>query len=167
MRLKTLRFTWVVGLLCGGALAGCSVVPSQTQSQTQTQQRIEVQELSLGQRIAQRAVELQGRPYQYGGNGPETFDCSGLVGFVHREVGINTPRTTLEQFKAARPVAMGEIEPGDLLFFKINDRSVSHVAIYAGEGRFVHAPQTGRPVETRNIDDPYYVARLVGVGRLH
>jgi cell wall-associated NlpC family hydrolase len=61
---------------------------------------------------------------------------------------------------------MTQLSPGDLLFFKIKGSKVSHVGIYAGENRFIHAPQTGRPVELRTLDDEYYRPRLAGVGRL-
>ncbi len=69
--------------------------------------------------------------------------------------------------RAAREVKLGRIVPGDLLFFRIEGRKVSHVAIYAGDGRFVHAPQTGKAVETRQLDDAYYRKRLVSAGRLY
>lgn len=120
----------------------------------------------IGHEIALRAISLLGAPYRYGGNGPHEFDCSGLVRFIHDELGFDVPRTAAEQYRAAQPVRLQEIAPGDLLFFKISGRQVSHVAIYAGEGRFVHAPQTGRPVELRTLDDAYYLPRLAGVGRL-
>ena len=91
---------------------------------------------------------------------------SGLVKFAHSRFGIETPRTTAAQFRAAQPVRRQEIAAGDLVFFRIG-HSVSHVGIYAGEGRFVHAPQTGRPVETRPLDDPFYSTRLAKIGRLY
>jgi len=121
---------------------------------------------SIGSEIVVRAISLLGAPYQWGGSGPSAFDCSGLVQFVHNEIGIAVPRTAEEQFKAATRVAIDELEPGDLLFFKIRGRRVSHVAIYAGSGRFVHAPQTGRAIELRALDDGYYRPRLAAAGRL-
>ncbi len=120
----------------------------------------------VGSEIAMRAVSLLGRPYRWGGNGPEAFDCSGLVRFVHQQLGIDVPRTAADQFTAAQPVKVGELKPGDLLFFRLESRRISHVAIYAGEGRFVHAPQSGRAVELRTLDDRFYRPRLVGAGRL-
>lgn len=120
----------------------------------------------LGGEIAMRAVSLLGRPYRWGGNGPEAFDCSGLVRYVHQQLGISVPRTAADQFSAAQPVKVGELQPGDLLFFRLESRRISHVAIYAGEGRFVHAPQSGRSVELRALDDRFYRPRLVGAGRL-
>ena len=113
-----------------------------------------------------RAISLLGAPYKWGGAGPTAFDCSGLVQFIHDQLGIHAPRTAAEQFSAARPVRMSGLEPGDLLFFRIKGSRVSHVAIYTGEGRFIHAPQTGRPVELRMLDDGYYRPRLAGAGRL-
>jgi len=121
---------------------------------------------SVGTEIALRAISLVGRPYQWGGAGPSSFDCSGLVRYVHAQLGIAVPRTAAEQYRAAKPVKLSGLAPGDLLFFRINGKRVSHVAIYAGEGRFVHAPQTGRSVELRTLDDAFYAPRLVGAGRL-
>jgi cell wall-associated NlpC family hydrolase len=115
--------------------------------------------------VAIRAIALIGAPYRFGGDGPATFDCSGLVRFVYNEIGIDVPRTVAEQYSAAGRVPLSEIRPGDLLFFKIGKSGVSHVAIYAGENRFVHAPQTGRGVEIRSFDDGYYRPRLVRAGR--
>ena len=120
---------------------------------------------TVGNEVAIRAISLLGAPYEWGGNGPTTFDCSGLVRFIHDQLGILAPRTAAEQFSAATPVPLDELEPGDLLFFRIKGR-ISHVAIYTGEGRFVHAPQTGRPVELRMLDDDFYRPRLAGAGRL-
>jgi murein DD-endopeptidase len=120
---------------------------------------------SPGSEIAMRAISLLGSPYKWGGSGPTQFDCSGLVRFVYGEMGIDVPRTAAEQYSAARRVNLKELAPGDLLFFRTSGRRVSHVAIYAGDGRFIHAPQTGRPVELRTMDDEFYRPRLVGAGR--
>jgi murein DD-endopeptidase len=122
---------------------------------------------TLGERISASALAQLGRPYLYGGNGPDAFDCSGLVRFAHAAQGIPVPRTTQEQFRAARPVPRNELAAGDLLFFRFDGPKVSHVALYTGNGRFVHAPQSGRPVESRALQDPAYLDRLVGIGRLH
>ena len=121
---------------------------------------------SVGSEIVIRAISLIGAPYRFGGSGPKSFDCSGLVRFVHHELGIEVPRTAAEQYRAATPVPMSDLEPGDLLFFRTAGKRISHVAIYAGSNRFVHAPQTGRPIEIRTLDDEYYRPRLAGAGRL-
>jgi cell wall-associated NlpC family hydrolase len=121
---------------------------------------------SVGDDIALRAISLLGKPYVWGGADLTGFDCSGLVRFIYDQVGIPVPRTAAEQFSAAKPVDLATLKPGDLLFFRTQGRRISHVAIYAGEGRFVHAPRTGQPVELRMLDDEYYRPRLAGAGRL-
>jgi murein DD-endopeptidase len=123
-------------------------------------------EPSVGSEIVIRAISLLGAPYKWGGSGPAAFDCSGLVHFIHTELGIEVPRTAEEQFRAATRVDMDDLEPGDLLFFKIRGKRISHVAIYAGSDRFVHAPQTGRSIELRPLNDGYYRPRLAAAGRL-
>jgi cell wall-associated NlpC family hydrolase len=123
-------------------------------------------EAAIGDEIVIRAVALVGTPYRYGGSGPTGFDCSGLVSYIYHEVGIDVPRTAADQYRAATPVNKADLEPGDVLFFRTRGRGVSHVAIYAGSGRFVHAPQTGRSIELRELADDYYGPRLVGAGRL-
>ena len=72
---------------------------------------------SVGNEIAIRAISLLGRPYVWGGADLTGFDCSGLVRFIYDQVGIPVPRTAAEQFSAAKPIALGVLEPGDLLFF--------------------------------------------------
>ncbi|MET0986182.1 MAG: C40 family peptidase [Steroidobacteraceae bacterium] len=141
-----------------GALNGCASAPPQ--GEAPARQAI----AGRGEEVALRALAMIGTPYQYGGNGPQNFDCSGLVQYIYRGVGIEVPRTAAEQFDATQTVDLAKLRPGDLLFFRIHGR-ISHVAIYAGERRFVHAPQTGRTVELRPLDDPYYAPRLVRGGR--
>jgi murein DD-endopeptidase len=141
-------------LLCTAVLTGCASAPRQ-------------REATLGERIAAGALAQTGRPYRYGGSTPAGFDCSGLVRYAYLAAGISVPRTTGEQYRKARAVKLGKLAPGDLLFFRIDSRKVEHVAIYTGHGRFVHAPQSGRTVETRTLDDAWYRDRLVGAGRLY
>ena len=121
----------------------------------------------FGDEIALRAIAQVGKPYRYGGADLNGFDCSGLVFFIHHELGITVPRTAAEQYSASTPVNVRNLEPGDLLFFRTTSRKrVTHVGIYAGGGRFIHAPQTGRDIELRDLSDQYYGPRLVGAGRL-
>ncbi len=120
-----------------------------------------------GERIAALAHSLVGIPYRYGGAHPaEGFDCSGLVFFTHRQVNLRIPRTSRDQYRAARPVPRSEARPGDLVFFS-HQRKLSHVGIYLGNRRFVHAPSSGRPVAVAHLDAPYYREHLVGMGRLY
>jgi cell wall-associated NlpC family hydrolase len=120
-----------------------------------------------GQAVLQAAQSRIGAPYRYGGAGPDAFDCSGLVTYVHRQLGIDVPRTAAEQFAAATPVQRRDLRPGDLVFFRLDSRSVSHVGIYAGADRFVHAPQSGGQVRTASLEDEWYRQRYAGAGRFY
>lgn len=154
-------------LACGWLLQGCATMPSPESAHLPAPpQRDDGAAGAAGNEIAMRALALLGAPYKYGGSGPAAFDCSGLVHFVYEEIGIAVPRIAADQYKAALPIGLEQLRPGDLLFFRIGGHRVSHVAIYTGDGRFIHAPQTGRPVELRTLDDGYYQPRLAGAGRL-
>lgn len=118
-------------------------------------------------RVVELASSLQGKPYRYGGTTPAGFDCSGFVQYVFRQAaGITLPRTSRKQFSAARHVPRGGEEPSDLLFFDIDGRGISHVGIYLGRGRFVHAPSSGGEVKISNGNDPYWRSRFRGVCRV-
>ena len=120
----------------------------------------------VGRRISDHAVAMIGVPYRYGGDQPETgFDCSGLVYWSHSMSGVPVPRTSQDQFRSARKIALTEAGPGDILFFQDQEK-LSHVGIYIGDRMFVHAPASGRTVSLASIDSPYYQRNLVAVGRL-
>ena len=120
---------------------------------------------SLSARAAATAAHLVGAPYRYGGMGPDGFDCSGLVYYSFRNAGARVPRTSVEQFRAARPVPLIDARPGDLVFFRLDDK-VSHVGIYLGHLQFVHAPSHGGSVEVESLENRYYERHLVGARRL-
>lgn len=111
------------------------------------------------------AREMLGVPYRYGGASPTGFDCSGLVSYAYRSVGIRVPRTSGEQFRQARTVSLQNLQAGDLLFFRLSPPKVSHVAIYDRSGRFIHAPSSGKQVRYASLDNPYWRKHLVGAGR--
>jgi murein DD-endopeptidase len=123
-----------------------------------------------GAAIARNALAQLGVPYRYGGSEPRRgFDCSGLVAYAHGQEGIAVPRTAATQFAAADSVEQGQLRAGDLVFFRTvpRSRAVTHVGIYTGQGRFVHAPQTGRDVVESSLDEAYYRERYAGSGRLY
>ena len=97
------------------------------------------------------AERYLGVRYEYGGESPSGFDCSGLVQYAYASVGIAIPRTTYSQYKVGTPVSRSELEPGDLLFFD----HVGHVGIYVGGGRFIHAPHTGTVVQFGSLTGWY------------
>lgn len=111
------------------------------------------------------SLQQVGVPYAYGGASPTGFDCSGLVQYVFANAGFPLPRTAAAQHAAASPLPLTDAAPGDLLFFR--DRgTTSHVGIYVGDGRFVHAPRTGRNVALDRVDDDYWRRRFAGAGRI-
>lgn len=123
-----------------------------------------------GAMIAREARAQIGVPYRWGGAEPgRGFDCSGLVTYVHAQEGIAVPRTAAQQFARADRVDERELRPGDLVFFRLESRrrDVSHVGIYTGQRRFVHAPQSGRDVSEASLDEPYYRERYAGAGRFY
>ncbi|MBF8293133.1 MAG: hypothetical protein HW392_1960 [Steroidobacteraceae bacterium] len=116
--------------------------------------------------IAQLALSMVGVPYRYGGADPsEGFDCSGLVYYAFTSNGHIVPRTSQAQFDAAQKIPLVEAAEGDLVFFR-DQQNLSHVGIYMGDGRFVHAPSSGGTVSVASLDAPYYQRHLVAVGRL-
>lgn len=120
-----------------------------------------------GNRIAaSEALQLQGKPYVYGGESPsQGFDCSGLVYYVYNRQGVRLPRDTQSLARQLPAVDPEQRQPGDLLFFT-TDRPFSHVGIYIGDEHFVHAPsaRTGR-VMVSDLRQPYWRERFIGVRR--
>lgn len=98
-----------------------------------------------------------GTPYRWGAAGPSAFDCSGLVQWSFKQAGINLPRTSSAQSQMGKPVSRGELQPGDLVFFY---SPVSHVGIYLGGNKILHASQSGEPVKISNMSSmPFHNAR--------
>jgi cell wall-associated NlpC family hydrolase len=118
--------------------------------------------------IVVRALTLIDTPYRHGGSSPTAgFDCSGLVQFVFASVGARQlPRRTEDIGKVGEPITRSQLEPGDLVFFNTLSRAYSHVAIYIGDGRFLHAPARGGRVRIEALDDRYWRARFDGARRL-
>jgi cell wall-associated NlpC family hydrolase len=115
------------------------------------------------------AVSLVGSPYRLGGDVPETgLDCSGLVGHVFRQtLGVRLPHDSHAISEATQPLAQDELQPGDLVFFNTLNRAFSHVGIYLGEDRFVHATssRTGTVMISR-LSDRYWREHYDGARRV-
>lgn len=116
---------------------------------------------------ASNAAALVGAPYRSGGATPAGFDCSGLVVYSYARAGVaGLPHSAAGLEQIARPVALDELEPGDLLFFQLSRKKTSHVAIYVGGRSFVHAPSGGKRVERVSFDHRYWSRHLGRAGRL-
>ncbi|MBQ1782857.1 MAG: C40 family peptidase [Gammaproteobacteria bacterium] len=149
-------------------LSGCATTPPPTVSAQPGHES--AAQGALANDILFRAIGLVGTPYQWGGNTPEGgFDCSGLIGFVYRDVaGLTLPRTTRELLAMpAKAITRDQLSAGDLLFFATgNSRSVNHAGIYVGEGRFVHAPSKGGTVRLDYLADRYWNRAYLDARRL-
>lgn len=112
-----------------------------------------------------------GKPYRWGGNSPRTgFDCSGLVYYAYKDlVNIRIPRTANEMYhlRDARPVERGELESGDLVFFRTQGRGTAdHVGVYVGNGKFIQSPRTGQDIQITSLSEDYWVRHYVGARRV-
>lgn len=117
--------------------------------------------------MLQRALALLGTPYRWGGTSPDKgFDCSGLVGYVFRNaLGIELPRVSREIAETGEIIDRQSLTEGDLVFFGRKGR-VDHVGIYLGEGRFVHAPRTGKDVTVSSLDSGYWSNKFMEARRM-
>ena len=118
--------------------------------------------------ISIQAMSLVGTPYRYGGNTPDSgFDCSGLVRYVvSRAANVNLPRTTDQMGQRGVSLDRSEVASGDLVFFNTTGRANSHVGIYVGQNRFVHAPATGGTVRLEDMGKSYWASRYNGARRV-
>lgn len=144
------------------ALAGCGGTPARHPPPTRNGS-------DAANAILFRAIALVGTPYRSGGNTPEGgFDCSGLVGYIFRDVaGVALPRTADEISRIdAADVDRTALASADLVFFHGKGRSVTHVGIYVGENRFVHAPNKGGTVRLDSLDGNYWREHYAGAKRV-
>jgi cell wall-associated NlpC family hydrolase len=123
---------------------------------------------NAAEQLVDEALSYLGIRYRFGGTAPETgLDCSGLVLNVFRNaVGLDLPRTASEMARLGDKIARPELQPGDLVFFNTMRRTFSHVGIYLGDGKFVHAPSSGGKVRIESITTRYWAQRFNGARRL-
>ena len=122
---------------------------------------------SLGQQIIDYAKQYLGVPYVYGGNGPNSFDCSGFTTYVYRHFGYTLNRTASGQLSNGTTVSKSELQAGDLVFFKDGgSKPVSHVGIYIGGGEFIHASTSTYEVKINDLTSGYYNNTYVTARRI-
>lgn len=150
--------------LCAGAHAEeATVPPEQGLVERVTSASVDGIEQTL-----EKALGLIGIRYRRGGTSPETgFDCSGFVGHVFREgLGLYLPHNAKQISKTGETVAKKDLQPGDLVFFNTMRRAFSHVGIYLGDDKFVHAPRSGGSVRVESMNDSYWRQRFNGARRV-
>ena len=121
---------------------------------------------STASSAATQAFAMVGKPYRYAGSTPAGFDCSGLVQYSYAKVGVRLSRDTRALLDISAPVDAASLRRGDLLFFDEDGKKLSHVAIYLGSRRFVHAPSSGGKVRTDSLDADYWRKHFVEARRL-
>ncbi len=132
----------ITGLL----FAGCATTPTR---------RVPGYSASVGDKAADTALTMIGRPYKYKGDMPAGFDCSGLVRYSYLVAGMDVPHGTSSLKNSTRSVGLTNARKGDLLFFVQGGKKYSHVGIYVGNAQFVHAPSGGGVVRKDSIASPY------------
>ena len=117
--------------------------------------------------VVKTAKNMLGVKYRYGGSSPrQGFDCSGLVQYSYKAAGIHVPRTTRQLYKSVRLISRRYLKAGDLVFYKTSvSRAVSHVGIYLGNNKFIHAPSSGKRVKISSMLEQYWRKRFTGAGR--
>jgi cell wall-associated NlpC family hydrolase len=142
------------------ALAGCAGAPSAPGSaagRASPQQAVKATEVALS---------MVGKPYRYGGDTPAGFDCSGLVSFSYERAGIGVSRETRSLRSQSMLIRPASLRQGDLLFFHQEGKKFSHVGLYLGDGRFVHAPSSGGRVRVDRLDAEYWQRHFVEARRI-
>lgn len=124
---------------------------------------------ALVQEVILHAMSLIGVNYRWGGNTPETgLDCSGFIRYVFdHSADINLPRTSRDISQIGQKVEKDELKPGDLVFFNTLRRQFSHVGIYLGDNRFIHAPSKGKHISVAKLDQQYWNKRYNGARRVN
>jgi cell wall-associated NlpC family hydrolase len=158
----------VVSLAPFGAAAQEAPARSLTDSATAAVRDAAAGAWDVARNLTTSALDLIGIRYRWGGATPATgLDCSGLVQFVFQQAtGVTLPRSAKEQSRLGEHVGLADLKPGDLVFFNTRRFAFSHVGIYLGDNRFVHAPRRGREVEVASIEAGYWQRRFDGARRL-
>lgn len=124
-------------------------------------------QLSRANRIANDALNYRGAPYVWGGNGRGgVFDCSGFTQYLYARRGVKLPHSAKMQYAMGHPVGRDELQSGDLIFFNTERGPLTHVGMYLGNGKFIHAANPRRGVTTSRIQEAYYAKRFAGARRL-
>lgn len=141
-------------------LAGCAGAPEATERPA----------VRTSDETARKALdfarEMVGKPYKYAGNTPAGFDCSGLVNYSYGKAGVRMPRDTRSQRQSTVAVSVRNLRQGDLLFFDQEGAKASHVGLYLGDGRFVHAPSTGGKVRVDSLKANFWKKHFVDARRV-
>jgi cell wall-associated NlpC family hydrolase len=155
-----MRAVFIVPVLLTAALGACSSVPDRP-APVAARASEETAAKALG-----HARDMLGKPYKFAGDTPAGFDCSGLVKYAYGRAGITLPRDTQSQQRMSVLVSTHALRAGDLLFFDQEGKKKSHVGLYLGNGRFIHAPSTGGRVRIDSLNAQYWKKHFVEARRI-
>jgi cell wall-associated NlpC family hydrolase len=148
----------LVIVLIAASLVACGSQPVQAPAHGAAQRS------NAANHAAAVALQQVGTPYRYGGSSPNGFDCSGLIHYSYLRAGKNVPRTTGALWSGTQEVPRGQMQVGDVLFFRVEGK-MSHVGMYIGDDQFVHAPASGRVVSVASLQSGFYRKALIRAGR--
>lgn len=121
---------------------------------------------NTGNTIASLVESKLGCPYEWGAAGPNSFDCSGLAYWAHQQVGISIPRVSSDQGASGTPISVGDLQPGDLMFYDTaGSGSITHTTIYVGGTSMIHAPKPGDVVKYTDMNYDYWTTKFKGARR--
>ncbi|TJZ69798.1 NlpC/P60 family protein [Chitiniphilus eburneus] len=155
-------------LMAAILLAACGTAPQKTARPARPPAPTPIGQIVVDstqrQEVLMYALGLLDVGYQFGGNNPEAgLDCSGMVSFIYRNAaGVALPHNAAQIAQMARPVERNVLQAGDLVFFNTLGRSFSHVGVYIGDGKFIHAPSSGGKIRVDSLDKAYFAQRFEG-----
>ena len=158
-----MRAVKTLAVLLALFLAGCASAPHRA---PETSTRSIRASAEMSDDAATHAASMVGRPYKYGGATPSGFDCSGLIQYSYAKAGLALPHGTDKLRSVSRSVKASDLRRGDLVFFNQEGKRYGHAGIYLGNGRFVHAPSSGKSVRTDSLDAAYWKRHLSEARRL-
>jgi cell wall-associated NlpC family hydrolase len=167
-RLKNSALAAAFAMACALPQCASAQSPARDNTLARTAKEAATTAWNGAQDVAIYALGLIGVDYRFGGETPEGgVDCSGLVRYVFQQVtGVTLPRTSRELSRLGNKVANADLAPGDLVFFNTRKFPFSHVGIYLGDNRFIHAPSTGSEVEISRLSETYWQTHFNGARRL-
>ncbi|MCR2823407.1 C40 family peptidase [Lederbergia panacisoli] len=155
MGISVKKSSWVIAVVTALALLFSSLFSLNADAAAQTK----------GDKAAAYAQTLKGKPFKWGGTTAKGFDASGFTQYVYaKSLKVNLPRTSADQYKKGKSVALKNLKPGDLVFYKTNGKSVSFVGIYVGKQQFIGATSNGVKIQSMNLT--YWKSKYVGAKRI-
>lgn len=129
-------------------------------------EEVKEEQLNIQNNIISVANSQIGKPYKWGTIGPNSFDCSGFTSYIYKNgAGISLPRTSVSQSKVGSKISRNQLKSGDLVFFNTSGKGISHVGVYIGDSKFIHA-STSKGVRIDSLNSSYYKSKFVSASRI-